>query len=74
LTKNNDLSFTALAAVACFLAASHETMLVWLKKKQAEGVNGAELLAYWNELMERHPDRTAREQFFSEVVMSGSIS
>jgi hypothetical protein len=69
LTKNNDLSFTVLATIACFLAASHETMLAWLKKTHAEGVNGVELLAYWNELMEWHPDRTAQEQFFSEVVM-----
>jgi hypothetical protein len=68
LAKNNDLSFTAHADIAHFLAASYTTMLTWLQKKHAEGVGGPELLIYWHRLMERQEGRKDRERFFSEVV------
>jgi len=68
LTKDNDLSFSVHAALACFLAALHGTMLRWLKVKWEEGCNRSALLTYWQTLMEKQLERDDRQRFFSEVV------
>jgi hypothetical protein len=69
LPHDNDLSLTAHAAIACFIAAAHLTMLEWLQKAHNEnGFNGLQLLVYWHELMEPSGVRDGREAFFTEVV------
>jgi len=69
LPKSNDLSITAHIAIACFLAAAHETMLETLRKAHNEnGLNGPQLLEYWHELMEPTGTRDRREEFFTQVV------
>ncbi|KAF8637505.1 hypothetical protein AX14_010296 [Amanita brunnescens Koide BX004] len=53
LPRNNDLSITVHAAIACFLAAAHEMMLEMLQKAcNEQGLIGQQLLEYWCGLME----------------------
>lgn len=69
LPRNNDLSLTAHAAIACFLAAAHEMMLETLQKVYNEqGLNGQQLLEYWHRLMEPIGARDGRKEFFTKVV------
>jgi hypothetical protein len=52
-------------AIACFLAAAHQTMLESLQEACKEkGLNGPQLLEYWHELMEPTGVRDRREAFF----------
>ncbi|KAF8327857.1 hypothetical protein F5887DRAFT_924568 [Amanita rubescens] len=69
LSRENDLSPTAHAAIACFLAAAHETMLETLQKAHNErGLNGQQLLEYWHGLIEPIEARNSRKDFFTKVV------
>ena len=74
LSRNNDLSLKAHAAVASFLAAAHEIMLETLRKARNERppneppLNGQQLLEYWHGLMEPIGARDSREEFFTKVV------
>jgi hypothetical protein len=69
LPKTSDLSLTAHTAIACFLAAAHQTMLESLQEACKEkGLNGPQLLEYWHELMEPTGVRDRREAFFTKVV------
>lgn len=69
LPCDNDLSLTAHAAIACFIAAAHLVMLEYLQKARNEnGLNGLELLMHWHELMEPTGVRDGRDVFFTEVV------
>ena len=65
-TKENDSSYTAHIAVACFIAAAHQTMHEWLK--DAQDKNEGNLRAYWHRRMEPVGDRSFRNRFFLEVV------
>ena len=66
-TKENDSSYTAHIAVACFIAAAHQPMHGWLKEAQDKNVG--DLHAYWHESrMEPVTDRSFRNGFFLEVV------
>jgi hypothetical protein len=69
LSKDNDLSLSAHAAIACFVAAAHETMLKVLQDVQKEKRwNRLELLSYWHNLMEPTGGRSGRDQFFAKVI------
>ena len=69
LSKDNDLSLTAHAAIACFLGAAHTTMLEWLQRAQSERkLDGSQLHTYWQELMEPQGVRNGRDRFFEEVI------
>jgi hypothetical protein len=65
ISKRNDQSFTAHVAIACFLAAAHELMYEYLKEAQGKVAN---LLSYWNSIMEPEGARDERAKFFSRVV------
>ena len=64
--KENDSSYTAHIAVACFIAAAHGTMHRWLKEAQDNNVGS--LHAYWHDQMEPSGARGFRNRFFLEVV------
>jgi hypothetical protein len=66
LPGNNDI--TAHTAIACFLAAAHQTMLETLQEAHNKGLNGPHLLGYWHRLMEPTGPRDRREKFFTKVV------
>ena len=68
LRRNNDLSLTAHAAIASFLAAAHEMMLETLQKAHNAGLSGQALLNHWYRLMEAVEGRKSREEFFTKVV------
>ena len=68
LPQENDLSGTAQAAIASFLAAAHQMMLETLQKEYERGLDGPQLLQYWHELMEPTGVRDRREAFFIRVV------
>ena len=63
---DNDLSITAHATIACFLAAAHETMLKWLKEIHENEPNAQQVLRTWHELMEKKGGE--RQKFFTCVV------
>ncbi|KAK2464638.1 hypothetical protein APHAL10511_003331 [Amanita phalloides] len=68
LPRFNELSLTTHAAIACFIAAAHQTMLETLQKVHIEQkLNGEQLLEYWHGLMES-TKRDGREAFFAKVV------
>jgi hypothetical protein len=73
MADKNQLSITAHAHVACFMGASHATMLKWLKKKREEGVDGKELHSWWYGVMESKEGWESRRQFFSEVVNEANL-
>ena len=68
MSKTNDLSLTTLRAIACFLAAAHQTMLETLREACRNGLNGPQLLEYWHGLMEPTGTHDHREAFFTKVV------
>ncbi|KAK2465752.1 hypothetical protein APHAL10511_002296 [Amanita phalloides] len=61
VTKNNDLSYSAHIAVACFIAAAHTTMHLWLEDAQRK--SKGDLRAYWHGIMEAE-ERQYRKLFF----------
>src|SRR6266550_8431253 len=74
LPKDTDLSLTAYAAIASFLAAAHEMMLETLQKAHEEKkLNGQQLLKYWHGLMEPIGARDSREEFFTKVVERANV-
>ena len=69
LVHDNDMSTTAHSGIACFLAASHSTMLSSLRRyKKEQGCNGFALLNWWHDRMERREHRAFRDEFFAQVV------
>jgi len=68
LPGGNGLSIAAHIAIACFVAAAHQTMLETLQEARKKGLNGPQLLGYWHRLMEPIGPRDRREQFFTKVV------
>ncbi|KAF8343351.1 hypothetical protein F5887DRAFT_1212483 [Amanita rubescens] len=66
LPGNSDTN--AHTAIACFLAAAHQTMLETLQEAHKKGLNGPHLLRYWHRLMEPTGPRDRREKFFTKVV------
>ena len=66
---DDDLSLSALWAIACFLAAVHEVMLASLEEIQKrEGSDGKKVLISWHNHMEHEDQRAFREGFFKRVV------
>jgi hypothetical protein len=77
VTDDNDLSYSAHVAIACFLAACHMTMLNWLLEMHSNAVaGGPDLLARWHAIMERGEQITEKDreqqknrtEFFQQVV------
>ena len=69
LATDNFMNLNAHSAIACFLAAAHETMLKWLKEEQQRGnCNGETLREWWHATMEQKAVRRRRQKFFAEVL------
>jgi hypothetical protein len=68
LTTDNDISYTAHSAIACFLGALHATMLTRLQEKHNEVHNGRAVLAWWHHVMQNEGEKVYRKEFFATVV------
>jgi hypothetical protein len=67
IPKGTDLSVSAQAKIACFLAAAHLCMLDYLQSAQSQhNFNGEELRKHWYEQMESNASGY-RTKFYEDV-------